>query len=243
MSFTDKVAVVTGGGSGIGRATCRLLAAAGAAVAVVDIDGEAAASAAADIAAERGVASHFEVDVADPSGVQRLAERVAAEWSAVHVLVNCAAVMRFASVMTMTLEDWERVVAVDLTGPFLMCRAFLPLMPTGAAVVNVGSVHSRRTTANVAPYAASKAGLEAFTRALAIEQLERGVRVTCVVPGSVDTPMLWSNPNLASGAETLTGPVADAADVASAICFLASDEARAITGSSLVVDNGLLSQL
>ena len=113
-------------------------------------------------------------------------------------------------------------------------------MPPGSAIVNISSVHAHETTRNVVPYATSKGGMEAFTRGFSEELADRKIRINCVAPGAVDTPMLWNNPNVKSGAEKITGAVGKPDDLAAAICFLASAEARFITGTTLVVDGGRL---
>lgn len=116
-------------------------------------------------------------------------------------------------------------------------------MPPGSSIVNVSSVHAHKTTVNVVPYAASKGAIEAFTRGFSLEMASRKIRVNAVAPGAVDTPMLWDNPNVKSGAEKISGAVGKPEDLAAAICFVASDEAAFINGATLVVDGGRLAQL
>src|SRR5438270_10790887 len=111
-------------------------------------------------------------------------------------------------------------------------------MPTGGAIVNISSVHAFETTKNVVPYATSKDGMEALTRAFSEELADRKIRINCVAPGAVDTPMLWNNPNIKSGAEKIEGAVGKPENIAGAICFLAADEAAFVTGTTLVVDGG-----
>lgn len=125
---------------------------------------------------------------------------------------------------------------------FLVCKAAIPHLTRGA-IVNVRSVHAHETTANVAPYAASKGAMEAFTRALARELEGSKVRVNCVAPGAVNTPMLWANPNVQNGTEKVAGAVGRPEDIAAALCFLASDDAAFINGTTLVVDGGRLNIL
>ena len=144
--------------------------------------------------------------------------------------------------------DWRRLAegaAVDLLGAAYFTRqAFLRMGAQGGAIVNVASVHAQRTTANVAPYAAAKAGLLSLTRSAAIEGRERGIRANAVLPGAIDTPMLWDNPNLASGAEVIDKrDVGLPDDIAAAVAFLAGDEARFVTGTTLAVDGGRLARL
>jgi NAD(P)-dependent dehydrogenase (short-subunit alcohol dehydrogenase family) len=113
-------------------------------------------------------------------------------------------------------------------------------MGPGGAFVNISSVHAHETTANVVPYASSKGGMEAFTRGFSQELEARKLRINCVAPGAVNTPMLWNNPNVKSGVEKIEGAVGEPEDIAAAICFLAADEARFITGTTLAVDGGRL---
>jgi glucose 1-dehydrogenase len=243
MRFRERVCLVTGGASGIGRATARLFAAEGGRLLVVDRDEEGGAATVGELVRGGAEARYFAADVGLAGDVTAAVEGAVAEWGRIDVLVNNAAMMTFAPVVDLEVEDWDRLMAVNVRSAFLFCKHALRHMPAGGSVVNVSSVHAHRTTANVVSYAASKAALEAFTRGLSIECEERGVRVNAVVPGSVDTPMLWSNPNVRSGEEKIGGFVAKPEDVAAVICFLAAAEARAINGSCVVVDGGLLRRL
>jgi glucose 1-dehydrogenase len=137
-------------------------------------------------------------------------------------------------------EDWDKVLAVNLRSVFLFCKYGVPHMRAGSSIVNISSVHAHETTKNVVPYASSKGGMEAFTRGFSEELAPKKIRINCVAPGAVDTPMLWSNPNVKSGAEKVQGSIGKPEDIAAAICFLASAEARFITGTTLVVDGGRL---
>jgi NAD(P)-dependent dehydrogenase (short-subunit alcohol dehydrogenase family) len=240
MRFQGKVCIVTGGGSGIGRATCQRMAREGGRVAVVDFNAENGNQTVRLIESAGGESMFQSADIADPAQVQRAVQSVVDRWQAVHILVNNAAFMTFQPVVDLTVEQWDRVLAVNLRAVFLFCKHALPHMPPGSAIVNTSSVHAHETTQNVAPYAASKGGMEAFTRALALECEGPKVRVNCVAPGAVDTPMLWDNPNIRSGKEKIQGAVGKPEDIAAAICFLASDEARFITGTTLVADGGRL---
>jgi glucose 1-dehydrogenase len=138
--------------------------------------------------------------------------------------------------------DWDGVIATNLRSVFLLCKYCLPHMRRGA-IVNISSVHAHQTTVNVAPYAASKGGIEAFTRALSRECEERDVRVNSVAPGAVETPMLRSNPLVQSGEEKIQGKIGEPEEIAAAIAFLASDEAGFINGTTLAVDGGRLTIL
>ena len=242
MRFGNKVCVVTGAASGIGRATALQMAREGGLVAVVDVNREGSCRVASQIEKEGGHAVCLAADVSDPAQVEGVVARVVDIWGVVDVLVNSAGVMTFDAITELSVDDWDRVLNVNLRAAFLFAHHALPHIQNGA-IVNVSSVHAHASTPNVAPYAASKAGLEALTRAISLEHAPSKVRANSVAPGAVDTPLLWSNPNLASGAEKLEGEIATPEQIAGAICFLASDDARFINGTTLRVDGGRLSQL
>ena len=239
MRFKDRVCLVSGGGSGIGKATCLRLAREGGRVAVLDIndDGRETAD---EIERAGGEAVFVKTDVSDSAQVQAAVRAAVDKWGAVHVVVNDAAMMTFKPLVELADEDWDRVLAVNLRSVFLFCKYAVPHMPAGGAIVNISSVHAHETTKNVVPYASSKGGMEAFTRGFSEELAARKIRINCVAPGAVDTPMLWNNPNVKSGAEKIQGAVGEPEDIAAAVCFLASDEARFITGTTLVADGGRL---
>jgi NAD(P)-dependent dehydrogenase (short-subunit alcohol dehydrogenase family) len=248
MRFNEKIALVTGGGSGIGRATSLQLAREGARVAVVDIEREAGCQTVQLIEDEGGQAIYLHADVAQTADVRGAIARLLETWGRLDIIVNNAGTMRFAPVVALEEDDWDRVLSVNLRAAFLFCKYGLPHMRTadgrmGGSIINISSVHAQATTRNVAAYAASKGGLEAFTRALSIEAESVNVRVNAVAPGAVDTPLLWTNPNLQSGAEKLEGAVASSESVANSICFLASDDAQFVSGSVLAVDAGRLARL
>jgi NAD(P)-dependent dehydrogenase (short-subunit alcohol dehydrogenase family) len=240
MRFSDKVCLVTGGGSGIGRATCLRLAAEGGKVLVVDLKADKAADTVSEIARRGGEARAATADVSNPKDVRAAVKAAVDAWGRIDLVVNDAAMMTFKPIVELDDADFDRVIAVNLRSVFLFCKYAAPHMNPGAAVVNISSVHAHETEANVCPYAASKGGMEAFTRALALEWGPRKVRVNCVAPGAVDTPMLWNNPNVKSGAEKVQGAVGAPEDLAAAICFLGSGEARFINGTTLVVDGARL---
>lgn len=242
MRFLDRICLVTGAGAGIGRATSIRLAAEGGRVVVLDKNEEASRETAALITSAGGLSIVAITDVSEPALVRAAVQSAVGTWGRIDILVNNAAMMTFDPIIQLAEEDWDRVMAVNLRSVFLFAKYCLPHMRNGA-IVNVSSVHAHETTANVVPYATSKGGIEAFTRALSRECEEVKVRVNCVDPGAVDTPMLWSNPNVKSGKEKITGAIGMPEDIAAAICFLASDEARFINGTSLAVDGGRLSIL
>lgn len=243
MRFKDKVCFVTGGGSGIGRAVCERFAAEGGKVVVVNRSDKSGTATVAAIEAAGGEAIFVGTDLAVPQHVERAVQATLQKWGRIDILVNNAAMMTFKPLVELTIDEWDQVMAVNLRGAFLCVKYAMPHMRDGGAIINVSSVHAHETTPNVIPYSTSKAGMEAFTRGLSRECAAKHMRVNNVAPGAVDTAMLWSNPNVQSGAEKIEGDVGQPEDIAAAILFLASDEARFINGTTLVVDGGRLNIL
>ncbi|GAB3885106.1 SDR family NAD(P)-dependent oxidoreductase [Spirosoma agri] len=242
MRFTDKVCIVTGATSGIGRATAERMGEEGGKVLVVGRDEERGQEVVDFIKSKGGDAQFAEVNLSDAKAIEAAVEQALAAWGKIDVLVNDAAMMTFTPIVDLSIDDWDEVQAVNLRSVFIFCKFCIPHM-NGGAIVNVSSVHAHQTTANVIPYATSKGGMEAFTRGVSLEYDIAKVRINCVAPGAVDTPMLWDNPNVKSGKEKVEGVIGKPADVASAICYLASDEARFINGTTLVADGGRLNIL
>ncbi len=239
MRFENKVCLVSGGGSGIGKAICKRLAKESGRVVVVDLNTAHGEQTMSEITAEGGSAIFAQCDVSNEQQVAAAVKAAVDKWQKVDVLVNDAAMMTFKNVVDLSVAEWDKTLAVNLRSVFMFCHYALPHMKRGA-IVNISSVHAHETEAGVSDYAASKGGIEAFTRALSRELEEPKVRVNCVAPGAIDTPMLWDNPNVKSGKEKIQGAVGKPEDIAAAVAFLASDEARFITGTTLVVDGGRL---
>ncbi len=239
MRFDGKNCLVTGAGSGIGRATALQLAAEGGKVMVVDRNEDGGEETVALITKAGGTAAFCKTDVGLEHEVIASVQHAFEKWKSIDVLVNNAAMMTFKKITELKLEEWNEVMAVNLRSVFLFCSYTIPRMKRGA-IVNVSSVHAHQSTPNVIPYAASKAAIEAFTRGVSLEYPATQVRINCVAPGAVDTPMLWNNPNIKSGAEKVEGAVGKPENLAAAICFLASAEAAYINGTTLVVDGGRL---
>ncbi len=240
MRFTDKVCLVTGGGSGIGKATCERFAREGGKVVVVDLKDEHGNQTVQAIQGAGGQAIFAKTDVGNPKDIQASINAAVNKWGRIDVVVNDAAMMTFKPIVELPDEDWDKVLGVNLRAVFLYCKYSVPHMRPGSAIVNVSSVHAHETTKNVVPYASSKGGMEAFTRGASEELASRKIRINCVAPGAVDTPMLWNNPNVKSGVEKVKGSIGKPEDIAAAICFLAADEARFITGTTLIADGGRL---
>ncbi len=238
MRFKDRVAIVTGAASGIGLATAKAFAAEGAKVVVADLNEEKARA-----AAEGFGGLGVRCDVSKEDDVRACVVQTLKAYGQWDVVVNNAGLMVFKPLEEHTVEDWTRVLSVDLIGAFLFTReAFLHMK--GGAIVNVSSVHAVETTPQVASYAAAKTSLLALTRSSSIEGKKKGIRTNAVLPGAIDTPMLWDNPNVKAGIETIDmTDVGKPEEVASAILYLASDEASFVYGAALRVDGGRLDRL
>ena len=240
--FKDRVALITGAAGGIGAAIAARFAAEGAHVVVADLNGDAARAAAGKL---DGQALGLACDVGDEDQVEACAKAALDRFGRLDVVVNNAGLMTFKGLADFTGEDWMKVIRVDLLGAaFFTRQMFLHAGANGGAIVNIASVHAVRTTANAAPYSAAKAAVLSLTRTASIEGRDRKIRANAILPGAIDTPMLWDNPNLKSGAETIDKrDVGQPADIAAAAAFLASDDAAFITGTSLAVDGGRLARL
>ncbi len=240
MRFANKVCLVTGAGSGIGRATAQRFAQEGGRVVIVDLNANNGHESVELITKAGGQAVFAQADVSDSLAVQAAIKMGVDRWKSLDVIVNNAAMMTFLPVVDLAEAQWDHVMAVNMRSVFMFCKYGIPHMPPGSAIVNTSSVHAHESEAGVAPYAASKGAMEAFTRVLALECESKKIRVNCVAPGAVNTPMLWNNPNVKDGEEKITGAVGQPADIAAAIAFMAAPEARFITGTTLIVDGGRL---
>jgi len=243
------VALVTGGGSGIGEATARGFARLGHRVAVTDLDGDAARRVAAAIEADNSVAIGHQLDVTVEADVESVHAAVVEAWGSLDVACNAAGMPgTYASLADQTLADFERTVAVNLTGVFLCLRAQVPRMVAAGAgsVVSVSSAAGQMGFANLPAYVASKHGVIGLTRSIALEVAAKGVRVNAVCPGSIRTPMLegFAGGNeealLAMGKTSPMRRLGRADEVAESILWLCSDAASFVTGQALGVDGGVL---
>jgi NAD(P)-dependent dehydrogenase (short-subunit alcohol dehydrogenase family) len=246
MEMQDRVVIVSGGTAGIGQAIASKFVGEGARVAVLgrsDDDGRRVEAELRAIARSHAVAEcvYLHADVADSAQVQAAVAAVIDRWHQIHVLVNNAAIMKTGDLLDMPEADWDQLMAINLKGPFLLSKYAIPAMPPQAAIINISSVHAIATDAHSTAYSASKGGLEAFTRALALECYPRKIRVNALRLGAVDSRMLWDNPEVKSGAEKIDpGEVASPEDIAEAALFLASSRARFVSGAVLTVDGGRL---
>ena len=252
----DKIAIVTGGSSGIGRGCAIRLAEEGAKVAVTDIDPDMGAQTVSLITSAGGTASFIEHDVTLESDWQRGVDQVKAEWGGLNILVNNAGIGVGGSILEMSLADWQRQQAINLDGVFLGVRAAIPAMieSGSGSVINMSSVAGLKGSPNLAAYNATKGGVRLFTKGVALEcaQMRWPVRVNSVHPGVIDTP-IWTkvNPEYFEEGENMvdidqmaadsvpTGEVGYPQDIANGVLYLASDESRYVTGTELVIDGGL----
>jgi NAD(P)-dependent dehydrogenase (short-subunit alcohol dehydrogenase family) len=243
--FANRVAIVTGGASGIGLATAKRIASEGGRVVIADRNPKGLEAAEKEVrAAGAPDAWGAECDVSDEAAVERAVSGAIERFGRLDVVVNNAGLMVFKPLVEHTAEDWRRILNVDLLGAFFFTREAFRRMKSGGAIVNVSSIHAVETTPLVTSYAAAKAALLSLTRSAAIEGKEKGIRVNAVLPGAVDTPMLWENPNIKSGLETISKTdVGRAEDLAAAIAYLASDDAAFVQGAGLRADGGRLSRL
>ena len=244
--LSGKVAVVTGGTTGIGLATARLFAAEGAKVIATGRNPETLAAARKELSR---VAEVVQSDAGDPAQVRRLFEEVGRAQGRIDVLFLNAGIAKFAPLADSTEELFDEIIQVNLKGPFVALRAALPFLRKGASVIVNTTVGTERALANTAVYSASKAALAALVRGAAVELAARGVRVNAVRPGPIKTPILGKLGMTAEAGEAFARGVAErvplgrfgtADEVARAALFLASEDATFVTGHELSVDGGFL---
>jgi NAD(P)-dependent dehydrogenase (short-subunit alcohol dehydrogenase family) len=256
MRFLNKRALVTGGASGIGRAVVERFVAEGAAVAISDLNGEAARALVEELRARGARVTAVIGDVSELRDAERMVAEAVAFLGGLDILINNAGIETIGSVTTARDEEWERQIAVNLNGVYRMSRFAIPeiIRAGGGAIVNIASVGGLVAVREFSAYGASKAAVIQLTRSMAADYAEHGIRVNCICPGPVDTPLLERACRRVSGEKspeqirqmyadfTLLKRIARPAEIASCVAFLASEEASYVTGAVLVVDGGFTAQ-
>ena len=248
-SLTGKRALITGGASGIGRATALLFAREGAAVAVVDLDEAGGQAVVEMIVGEGGQAIFVRCDVSQAADCQRAVQQTVDELGGLDILFNNAGIIRRADVIGTTEEEWDRVMAVNVKSVFLMSKYAVPVMEKagGGAIINTGSGWGLVGGANAVSYCASKGAVVNMTRAMALDHGAQNIRVNCVCPGDTDTEMLRNEAQqlgasekefLAEAADRPLRRMGTPEEIAQAVLYLASDASSFVTGATLVVDGG-----
>ena len=245
----DKVAVITGAASGIGRATALLFAREGAAVVVTDVNESGGKAVAAEITSHGGRTRFELADVTRAADCKRVVETTVREFGGIHILFNNAGIIRRASVVELSEEDWDRVMAVNVKAIFLMCREVIPVMAAsgGGCIINTASGWGLAGGPKAAVYCASKGAVVLLTKAMAVDHGAQNIRVNCICPGDTDTNMLRNEAQqlgepgdrfLAEATKRPLGRVGKPEEIAQAALYLASDASSFVTGTALVVDGG-----
>jgi NAD(P)-dependent dehydrogenase (short-subunit alcohol dehydrogenase family) len=248
-ALEGKVALITGAASGIGRATASLFAREGGAVVITDLNDEAGNSTAREIVQQGGRALFEPADVTHAEDCERVVDRVLREFGGIHVLFNNAGIIRRASILELSEDDWDRVMAVNVKSIFLLSRLVIPVMAEsgGGSIVNMASGWGLAGGPRAAVYCASKGAVVLLTKAMAIDHGRQSIRVNCICPGDTDTAMLRHEARqlgenedhfLRESAHRPLGRVGKPEEIAQAALYLASDAASFVTGTALVVDGG-----
>ena len=247
--LAGKVAIITGGASGIGRATALLFAREGAAVVITDVNRASGEAVAAEVTNGGGQAGFEAGDVTRAVDCQRVVERAVRDFGGIHVLFNNAGIIRRASVVELSEADWDRVMAVNVKAIFLMSRLAIPIMEKagGGSIINMASGWGLAGGPRAAVYCASKGAVVLLTKAMAIDHGPQKIRVNCICPGDTDTAMLRNEADqlgesddrfLAEATRRPLGRIGKPEEIAQAALYLASDAASFVTGTALVVDGG-----
>jgi NAD(P)-dependent dehydrogenase (short-subunit alcohol dehydrogenase family) len=245
LGLSNKSAIVTGGGSGIGKAVCLLLAQEGANVAVVDLYRDRADRTAEEIRKQGGKAVCLEVDVSVTSQVDRMVTEVVEQWRSIEILINNAGIILQAPVTEMTEQQWDKILTNNLKSCFLCSQAVAKQMirqGRGGRIVNISSIHAELSEPSAGAYTAAKGGMEAFSRTLATELAPHKITVNCIRPGATYTeltiPMYTEAVKKALFTRIPLKEIAEPSWIADGIVFLASERARYITGQTLTIDGG-----
>lgn len=259
LNIKNKIALITGAGSGIGKATAELLAREGAIVIVADINESLGKETANEILMQGFIAEFIQLDVTEESSWISAYQFIISKYHHLHILVNNAGIAFGGSITELSIEEWRRLMAVNLDGVFLGTKHAIPLMKKGGSIVNVSSASGMVGSPAAAAYCASKGAVRLFTKAVALEcaQAKNNIRVNSIHPGAVATPMFEKGPTwndfvtqmgslenawLKIAETTPLGRVAKPEEIANAILFLASDLSSYMTGGELIVDGGFTAQ-
>ena len=244
MRFSGKVAIVTGGASGIGAATARRLHAEGASILIADVNDPLGEALADNLGAGRALYRH--VDVSSWDDVQGMVDGAVSAFGRLDILFNNAGIGSFAATPDVSVEEWRRVIDIDLNGVFYGCRAAIPVMKAqgAGAIINTASASGLAGDYSFAAYNAAKGGVVNYTRAAGIDHARDGIRINAVCPGPVDTPIItsidaWPGVREAWNERVPMGRFAQPEEIASVVAFLASDDASYMTGAIIAVDGGL----
>ncbi len=251
MDLNNRVAIVTGGAKGIGLATAECLMDQGATVMLVDWSPDAASTAVKELSARGGEVDSIVADISKVADVEKAVQATVEHFGGVDILVNNAGIQTFGDPLTTSEEIWDKTMNVNLKGHWLMSKYAIPeMLKRGrGSIVNVSSVQGLASQRNVVAYATSKHAMIGLTRSMAVDMASRQVRVNCVCPGTVDTPLVKAVVELDSDPDKLTkalnrmhpiGRIAQPKEIGEVIAFLASDRASFMTGSIVVVDGGLI---
>lgn len=245
MRFSGKTAIVTGGASGIGAAFVRRMIAEGGSVMIADLDADRGGA----LATELGERASFQaIDVVDPQAFSTLMDDVATHFGGLDILFNNAGIGCFGTTPDLAIEEWRRVISVNLDAVFYACRIAIPHMRKrgGGAIVNTASASGLAADYAFTAYNAAKAGVINYTRCLAIDHARDGIRANAICPGPVDTPLLTTGvdavPGLRQQWEKVvpSGRFAQPEEIAAVALFLASDDASGVTGAAIPVDGGMM---
>ena len=245
MRFSNKTVIVTGGAGGIGLAIASRFASEGANIVLADINMEQLTKG-VEILKSGGATTIWlsQCDVSNEQQVEATVKGAMEHFGSLDIIVNNAGLMIFKKLQETTGQDWNRILNVDLVGAFYFTKQAFITMKAGGCIINISSIHALETTPNVTTYAAAKAALLSLTRSSAIEGKALGIRVNAILPGAIDTPMLWENPNIKAGLEQINkDSVGKPEDIAGVAAFLASSDAAFVQGAMIEVDGGRLNRL
>jgi NAD(P)-dependent dehydrogenase (short-subunit alcohol dehydrogenase family) len=253
MRLDGQVAIVTGGGTGIGEATAKFFARQGAKVVIANRRASTGQMVVNKIKAENGESTFISTDVSDPVQVRAMVQHAISSYGRIDILFNNAGYSFVHPFWEISDEDWDHLIAANLSGHFYCAKYTVPHMLNqgGGAIVNMSSVLGYSTNSGLTAYTTSKTAIIGMTKAMALDLAQKNIRVNCIVPGSIDTPMMWQDyppedlPRIQREAAKFVpiGRVADPMEIASAVLFLVSPAASLVNGTTLIADGALLAKI